>query len=178
MRSVLLLAIFLVLVTGASASVYIKVLEVPTIHLSPNSQVNFTVKIDSIGSEGSFVSLTFRKVPAGLNITKPKAVYVFPTQNKSIVCTLRSGSISPGNYSFDVGAVAQGAPYSWRKVNVTVEPAAVSMPRPPVPRPVEPQPVAPQNQSMPVQPSRKITPGPGALVGVLALLAVGRRLLA
>ena len=107
----------------AEASVFFKIVEVPTIYVSPEGEASFTVFVENLGSESTYAGLKFRNIPEGLSIVGPRCTkWVDSGTTREFDCelALEAGDVSPGSYSFEVGIVATGAPPEWRPVEVIV----------------------------------------------------------
>ena len=106
---------------------YFKVFNISPINLYPNSEVNFTVNLKSMGGNGAFAQPIFNTTE-GLSAKAPGGMkYIVATGNRTYNCTMRAENITPGNYSFQVGVYAQSAPYSWRTAYLTVEAPMMSI---------------------------------------------------
>jgi hypothetical protein len=129
MRKFVLIVLLVLMISGlSSASYYFVILNVSPIKLEPNSETNFTVSVKGLGSQGGYVQLVFRNLSQGLSVPRAGGVrYVLSLGNRTYNCTMRAGSIDPGNYSFDVGIYAFGAKSAWRKAYVVVQPPAETL---------------------------------------------------
>ena len=183
--SILLIAILLLLAGQAGASFWFKVIDVTPIEMFPNSEANFTVSVKGLGSERAYVELVFRNLTEGLTIYCPKKIKnVFPQGVTKYNCTVKAGDVAPGNYSFVVDVAAAGAPSGKMTAFINVIAANGDVAIGPedgnqtaAEMPAEPQ--AKGNQTaaeIPAEPQAKRTPAPGAMVAVLALLLVLRRM--
>jgi uncharacterized protein (TIGR03382 family) len=186
MREFALFVLLLLMISGLSyASYYFVVLNVSPIELEPKSEANFTVSVRGLGSQGGYVQLVFRNLSQGLSVPRAGGTrYVLSLGNRTYNCTMRAGSIEPGNYSFDVGIYAFGAKSAWRKAYVVVRPPAET------PQAAANQLLNKTAASLPPAQERaasegpterpdhaQAAPGPGiaAILAVLLLLWLGRR---
>lgn len=116
--------LLLVLLVGlAEGSVFFKIVEVPTLYVSPEGEAGFTVFVENLGSESTYAGLKFRNIPEGLSIAGPRCTkWVDSGTTREFDCQLKveAGDISPGSYTFEVGIVATGAPPEWTPVEVIV----------------------------------------------------------
>jgi hypothetical protein len=130
MRKYALVVLLMLMISNlACASYYFVILDVSPIHLEPKSETNFTVSIKGLGSQGGYVQLVFRNLSQGLSVTKAGgARYVLSLGIRTYNCTMRAGSVEPGNYSFDVGIYAFGAKSAWKEAFVVVQPPAGVLP--------------------------------------------------
>lgn len=116
--------LLLVLLAGqADASVFFKIVEVPTVYVSPEGEAGFTVYVQNLGSESTYAGLKFRNIPEGLSIVGPRCTkWVDAGTVLEFDCQLmvEAGNVSPGSYTFEVGIVATGAPPEWTQVQVIV----------------------------------------------------------
>lgn len=116
--------LLLVLLAGqAEASVFFKIVEVPTIYVSPEGEAGFTVFVENLGSVSTYAGLKFKNIPEGLSIVGPRCTkWVDSGTTREFDCelALEAGDVSPGDYSFEVGIVATGAPPEWTPVEVIV----------------------------------------------------------
>ncbi|MGB3944632.1 MAG: hypothetical protein WBK88_07570 [Methanothrix sp.] len=114
----------LLLIAGqAEASVFFKIVEVPAVQVSPGEEAGFTVSIQNLGSQSGYAGLIFRNIPEGLSIVGPRCTkWVDSGTMREFDCQLmvEAGDVPPGNYTFEVGIVAAGAPPGWTGVEVTV----------------------------------------------------------
>lgn len=119
--------LLLLLIAGeAEASVFFKIVEVPAVRVSPGEDAEFTVFIQNLGSQSGYAGLIFRNIPEGLSIVGPRCTkWVDSGTRREFDCQLRveAGDVPPGNYSFEVGIVAAGAPPEWTPVQVIVSEA-------------------------------------------------------
>lgn len=116
--------LFLLLLTSIPgvASSFFKVQEVSPIKLAPGDETNFTVNIKSLGSQGQYVKPIFRNLTAGLIVQETGGLkYILSTANRTYNLTIKAENISPGNYSFQVGIAAKGAPSNWKTAYAVVE---------------------------------------------------------
>lgn len=129
MRRALPVLLLVLLAGQAEASVFFKIVEVPTIYVSPEAEAGFNVSIQNLGSESTYAGLKFRNIPEGLSITGPKCTkWVDSGTVLEFDCQLKveAGNVSPGDYSFDVGIAAKGAPPEWAPVQVIVAEGSAS----------------------------------------------------
>jgi len=123
MRRVLPVLLLVLLAGQAEASVFFKIVEVPTVYVSPEGEASFTVFVENLGSKSTYAGLKFRNIPEGLSIVGPRCTkWVDSGTTLEFDCELavEAGNISPGSYSFEVGIVATGAPPEWTEVEVIV----------------------------------------------------------
>jgi hypothetical protein len=123
MKRVLPVLLLVLLAGQAEASVFFKIVEVPTIYVSPEGEASFTVFVENLGSESTYAGLKFRNIPGGLSIVGPRCTkWVDSGTTREFDCelALEAGDVSPGSYSFEVGIVATGAPPEWTPVEVIV----------------------------------------------------------
>jgi hypothetical protein len=123
MKRVLPVLLLVLLAGQTEASVFFKIVEVPTIYVSPEGEAGFTVFVENLGSESTYAGLKFRNIPEGLSIVGPRCTkWVDSGTTREFDCelALEAGNVSPGSYSFEVGIVATGAPPEWRPVEVIV----------------------------------------------------------
>jgi hypothetical protein len=123
MKRVLLVLLLVLLAGQAEASVFFKIVEVPTIYVSPDGEAGFTVFVENLGSESTYAGLKFRNIPEGLSIVGPRCTkWVDAGTTREFDCelALEAGNVSPATYSFEVGIVATGAPPEWTPVEVIV----------------------------------------------------------
>jgi hypothetical protein len=191
--SLLLIAILLLLAGHANASLWFKVIDVTPIEVAPNSEANFTAYVQGLGSERAYVELVFRNMTEGLTISCPKKIRnVFPKGVTEYNCTVMAGDVAPGNYSFVVDAIAASARpgkmtafinvveaksdlEEMEIVNQTAaeapaEPKSEESPAP------DSRPARKIGERRPAEPEAKEAPAPGAMVAVIALLLVLRRM--
>ncbi len=185
-----MLTVLVMLAGQAGASTYFRVVYISPIIVAPNSQSNFTADVKGLGSEGEYVQLIFKNVSEGLTVAQTdKIKYVFPAGTRSINCTIWAGDIPEGNYSFDVGIAARGAPASWVTAYANVQAEVPEVLPVVVPGPVS-EPSASENltesqteapREMPDGSERneasRLTPGPGAIATIAALALASRKLL-
>ncbi len=189
---VMLLMLLLLLSSQASGSYWFQVVDVSPINLPPYSEANFTIAVKGLGSNGAYVELVFKNMTKGLEVSCPKMIkYVFPAGVTMYNCTLKSGDIAPGNYSFVVDVAAKGSPSG--KKTAYVEVLGING-RATMPRMAEASngiasnTVSADNLTSKVAQSEetnqtastsesqsKGTPGPGAILGALCLLLASRR---
>jgi len=107
----LLLAVLLLFLGQANASLWFKVIDITPVEMMPNSEANFTVSVKGLGSDRAYVELVFRDVPDGLTINCPRKIQnVFPQGVTNYDCIVAAGDLAPGNYSFVADVVVAGAP--------------------------------------------------------------------
>jgi len=107
----LLLAVLLLFLGQANASLWFKVIDITPVEMMPNSEANFTVSVKGLGSDRAYVELVFRDVPEGLTINCPRKIQnVFPQGVTNYDCIVAAGDLAPGNYSFVADVVVAGAP--------------------------------------------------------------------
>jgi hypothetical protein len=185
---VMLFMLLLLLSSQASGSYWFQVVDVSPINLPPYSEANFTIAVKGLGSNGAYVELVFKNMTKGLEVSCPKMIkYVFPAGVTKYNCTLKSGDIAPGNYSFVVDVAAKGSPSG--KKTAYVEVLGMNG-RAAVPRmaAASNNTVSADNLTSAEAQSEKInqtastsqgqskgTPGPGAMLGALCLLLASRR---
>lgn len=189
---VMLLMLLLLLSGQASGSYWFQVIDVSPINLPPYSEANFTIAVKGLGSNGAYVELVFKNMTPGLDISCPKMIkYVFPAGVTTYNCTLKSGDIAPGNYSFVVDVAAKGSPSG--KKTAYVEVLGMNG-RKAMPRMAEASNGAALNtgsadnltskvaqseetnqEATTPQSQSKATPGPGAILGALCLFLASRR---
>lgn len=189
---VMLLMLLLLLSGQASGSYWFQVIDISPISLPPNSEANFTIAVKGLGSNGAYVELVFKNMTKGLEVSCPKMIrYVFPAGVTKYNCTLKSGDVNPGNYSFVVDVAAKGSPSGKKTAYVEVLEMNGQMA---VPRTdaasnnAAPHTVSADNLTSEEKPSDKTnqaattpesqsksTPGPGAILGALCLLLATRR---
>lgn len=115
--------VVLLLAGQAEASVFFKIVDVPTVYVSPEGEAGFTVSVQNLGSESTYAGLKFRNIPEGLSIVGPRCTkWVDAGTILEFDCQLKveAGDVSPGSYAFEVGIVATGAPPEWTEVEVIV----------------------------------------------------------
>lgn len=190
---VMLLMLLLLLSGEACASFWFQVVDVSPVNLPPNSEANITVAVKGLGSNGAYVELVFRNMTQGLEVSCPKMIkYVFPAGISKYNCTIKSGDIAPGNYSYVVDVAAKGSP-SGKKTGYVVilgengqaaEPRMDAASNSEASNPAstnspiagEPQ-SAKSNQGASTPESQsKETPGLGAIPGALCLILAARRI--
>ena len=123
MKRFLPVILLLLLAGQAEASVFFKIVEVPTVYVNPDGEAGFTVSVQNLGSESTYAGLKFRNIPEGLSIVGPRCTkWVDAGTVLEFDCQLmvEAGNVSPGSYAFEVGIVATGAPPEWREVQVIV----------------------------------------------------------
>jgi hypothetical protein len=123
MKRVLPVLLLVLLAGQADASVFFKIVEVPTVYVSPEGEAGFTVFVENLGSESTYAGLNFRNIPEGLSIVGPRCTkWVDSGTTREFDCQLKveAGDVSPGSYSFEIGIVATGAPPEWTEVDVVV----------------------------------------------------------
>jgi hypothetical protein len=185
MRKFVLIALLMLMISGLScASYYFVILNVSPIKLEPNSETNFTVSVKGLGSQGGYVQLVFRNLSQGLSVPRAGgARYILSLGNRTYNCTMRAGSIEPGNYSFDVGIYAFGAKSAWRDAFVVVQPPAGMSPAAGSQsenKTIAIEPYAAQEQAASEEQIKgadhaQAAPGPGIALAALLLLWLGRR---
>ena len=185
MRKFVLIGLLMLMISGlAYASYYFVILNISPIKLEPNSETNFTVSVKGLGSQGGYVQLVFRNLSRGLSVARAGGTrYVLSLGNRTYNCTMRAGSIEPGNYSFDVGIYAFGAKSAWREAFVIVQPPAGMPPAAgdqPENKTIAIEPSAAQERAASGEPNKgpnhaQAAPGPGMALAVLLLLWLGRR---
>jgi hypothetical protein len=201
MKIIALFLLLLIMVSQAGASVYFKVIDVSPITLEPNSQTDFKVQVKNLGSDGQYAKLIFRSETEGLTFAQlGGAKYVFQAGTHIFNCTASAGNLQPGNYSFQVGIAASGSPSSWANAYVNIVPhGAISTTETQIATPqANESPSAMQNENpegeisepnttdsespaqMPNGSERneasRLTPGPGALLAIVALFIAYIRL--
>jgi len=189
---VMLFMLLLLLSGQASGSYWFQVIDVSPINLPPYSEANFTIAVKGLGSNGAYVELVFKNMTKGLDVSCPKMIkYVFPAGVTMYNCTLKSGDVNPGNYSFVVDVAAKGSPSG--KKTAYVEVLGMNG-RAAVPRvaaassgaasnamsadnltSTEAQSEKTDQTASTSQGQGKGTPGPGAILGALCLLLASRR---
>jgi hypothetical protein len=192
--SLLLIAILLLLAGHANASLWFKVIDVTPIEVAPNSEANFTAYVQGLGSERAYVELVFRNMTEGLTISCPKKIRnVFPKGVTEYNCTVMAGDVAPGNYSFVVDAIAASArPGKMTAfINVIEAKSDLASEKEIVNQTSAEEPAEPKSEESPApdsRPARKIgerrpaeaeakgAPAPGAMVAIIALLLVLRRM--
>jgi len=123
MKRVLPVLLLVLLAGQAEASVFFKIVDVPTIYVSPEEETGFAVSVENLGSESTYAGLAFRNIPEGLSIVGPRCTkWVDSGTTLEFDCHLavEAGDVSPGTYSFEVGIAATGAPPEWTLVEVIV----------------------------------------------------------
>jgi len=123
MRIALLVLLLILLAGQAGASVFFKIVEVPTIYVNPGEEAGFTIFIQNLGSQSGYAGLMFRNIPEGLSIVGPRCTkWVDSGTKREFDCQLRveAADVPPGNYTFEIGIVAAGAPPGWTPVEVIV----------------------------------------------------------
>lgn len=109
--SVPFIALLLFLSGQADASFWFQVKEITPIEMMPNSEANFSVYVKGLGSERAYVELVFKNMTDGFDFSCPKMIKnVFPAGVTQYNCSVKSGDVPPGNYSFVVDVAAKGAP--------------------------------------------------------------------
>lgn len=110
---------------NACAAPFFRIIDVSPIHMAPNSEANFTTTVKGLGSEGGYVQLIFKNMTPGISASYTEGYrYVLTTGTRKFNCSVKTGNIPPGNYSFDIGIYAQDAKINWRTAYVEVEPAS------------------------------------------------------
>lgn len=124
MKRVLPVLLLVLLLAGqAEASVFFKIVDVPTIYVSPEGETGFAISVENLGSASTYAGLAFRNIPEGLSIVGPRCTkWVDSGTTLEFDCQLsvEAGDVSPGTYSFEVGIAAKGAPPEWTPVEVIV----------------------------------------------------------
>ena len=123
MKRVFAALLFLLIAGQAEGSVFFRIVEVPAVQVSPGEEAEFTVFIQNLGSQSGYAGLMFRNVPEGLSIVGPRCTkWVDSGTRREFDCQLRveASDVPPGNYTFEIGIVAAGAPPGWTPVEVTV----------------------------------------------------------
>lgn len=117
----LIIALSLILAGQAAASHWFVVKNVTPVEMTANSTANFTVSVKGLGSERAFVTLVFKNVSEGLEMTCPKMIKnVYPAGTTDYNCSVKAGDIQPGNYSFDVDVAATGSPSGKKRAFVNI----------------------------------------------------------
>ncbi len=190
--SVLLIPLLLLLAGQASASYWFQVTDISPISMTPNSEANFTVSVKGLGSQGAYVELVFQNMSQGIDTSCEKLIeYVFPTGTTKYNCSVTSGDIPPGNYSFVVDVAAAGAPSGKKTAYVDVVAAMAGTTIEPT---IEPQmnlsetenpsesmqesegPSITQANQTSAEPMTNETPGLEAVPAIFALLLIMRRM--
>lgn len=115
--------ILVMLASQAEGSVFFRVVEVPAVQVNPGGEAGFTVFIQNLGSQSGYAGLMFRNIPEGLSIVGPRCTkWVDSGTKREFDCQLRveAADVPPGNYTFEIGIVAAGAPPMWTPVEVIV----------------------------------------------------------
>jgi hypothetical protein len=123
MRRILSVVILVMLAAQAEGSVFFKIVEVPAVQVNPGEEAGFTVFIQNLGSQSGYAGLMFRNIPEGLSIVGPRCTkWVDSGTKREFDCQLRveAADVPPGNYTFEIGIVAAGAPPGWTPVEVIV----------------------------------------------------------
>ena len=123
MRRVLPVILLVLLAGQAEASVFFKIVDTPTVYVSPEGDAGFNISVRNLGSESTYAGLKFTNISEGLSIAGPRCTkWVDSGTTREFDCQLKveAGDLSPGNYSFEVGIVAKGAPPEWTQVQVIV----------------------------------------------------------
>jgi hypothetical protein len=186
MKRVLPVLLLIMLAGQAEASVFFKIVEVPTVYVSPEGEAGFTVFVENLGSESTYAGLKFRNIPEGLSIVGPRCTkWVDSGTTLEFDCQLKveAWDVSPGSYSFEVGIVATGAPPEWTPVEVIVsDDAAPRIDEAEVTDSIEPEeeyPPCPVVREVGgAEEEEEETPGfgIGAALGALALLLISGRI--
>jgi hypothetical protein len=182
MRRIVPLLLFLavMLLAGQTAASYwFQVIDISPITMNPNSEANFTIAVKGLGSQGAYVQLIFKNVSQGLSIDCPHNIkYVFPAGTTLFNCTMKTGDIPPGNYSFVAGTAAKGSVPGWKEGYVIVEPVKAEEIIPPqeetVPENASETPGAIEAPAG--KPQQNATPGLGVITAAAALLLTRRKL--
>ncbi|MGA9098219.1 MAG: hypothetical protein WB392_04730 [Methanotrichaceae archaeon] len=188
MKKVLLLIpliLLLLLVDNASAAAFFRIIDVSPIHVAPNSEANFTATVKGFGPDGGYVQLIFKNETPGISVNYTEGYkYVLPTGTRKFNCTVTTGSIAPGNYSFDMGIYAQDAKINWRTAYVVVEPLPFVEATPVIPSAYSENGSAnPTNVSTPKAnmtapaPTPQKTPALGISAAIMILLLAARRVI-
>ncbi|MCP1392313.1 MAG: hypothetical protein WCY97_04525 [Methanothrix sp.] len=191
MRRILPVLLLVLMAGQAEASVFFKIVEVPTVYVSPEGEASFTIFVENLGSKSTYAGLKFRNIPEGLSIVGPRCTkWVDSGTTLEFDCQLsvEAGDISPGSYSFEVGIVATGAPPEWTEVEVIVsddvaprieeaEGADSAEPEEYPPCPVVRDVGGTDEESVPGE-GEEETPGfgGGAALGALALIFISERI--
>lgn len=161
-----LLTLALLLIAGqAQGSYWFQVVDISPIEMAQGTEANFTVSVRGLGSQGEYVQLVFRNLSDGFSVSCPRMIkYVFPAGVTQYNCTIRAGSVAPGNYSFVVDVAARGSPSGKRTGYIEIlEPRA------------EEAPVAqPSAEQRALPPSDQAMPSFGAPSASIALLLAAR----
>lgn len=123
MKRVLSVLLLVMLASQAEGSVFFRVVDVPAVQVSPGGEAGFTVFIQNLGSQSGYAGLMFRNIPEGLSIVGPRCTkWVDSGTKREFDCQLRveAADLPPGNYTFEIGIVAAGAPPGWTPVEVIV----------------------------------------------------------
>ena len=187
--SILLIPLLFLLVGQAGASFWFQVIDVTPIEMTPNSEANFTVFVKGMGSERAYVELVFKNKTEGLDFSCDKLIKnVFPAGVTDYNCTVKAADVPPGNYSFVVDVAAKGSPSGKKtafinvvaaKSSASIVPENMSMPTGPTLQTYIGSEANKGNQTAtetPAESQAKGTPAPGAMVAILALLLVLRRM--
>lgn len=122
MKKIWSLILLMLLVNLSSGTVYFRLSEPSSINVRAGEDANFTVAIKSLGSEGRYVNPIFRNLPDGALASYGGALkWIDPGGRMDFSCHLNTKEVPPGNYSFEIGVSAVGAPANWQRVNLTVE---------------------------------------------------------
>ncbi|MGC9514802.1 hypothetical protein [Methanocrinis sp.] len=184
MKQILLVLLLLLLAGLAEGSVFFKIVEVPTVYVSPEGEAGFTVFVENLGSESTYAGLKFRNIPEGLSIAGPRCTkWVDSGTTREFDCQLKvgAGDISPGSYTFEVGIVATGAPPEWTPVEVIVsDDAALRADQAEGAGSAEPEeyPACPISREVGGTEEEEATPGfgIGTALGAAALLLISGRI--
>ena len=174
----LLLAVTL-FVSQAAASYWFQVVDISPITMNPNSEANFTIAVKGLGSQGAYVQLIFRNVSQGLSVDCPHDIkYVFPAGTTLFNCTMKTGDIPPGNYSFVAGTAAKGSVPGWKEGYVIVQPVKAEEVVPPQKETISENISETQGakEAPAGKPQQNATPGLGVIMAAATLLLAGRKL--
>ena len=187
--SLLFISLLLLLAGLAGASYWFQVIDVTPIEMTSHSEASFTVSVKGLGSERAYVELVFKNMTEGLDFTCPTMIKnVYPVGVTKYNCTVKAADVVPGNYSFVVDVAARGSPSGKKtafinvlaaKGDVAIEPQKQAISLGPALQaynasgadqgnwtPVE----APANQEA------RITPAPGAIAAIFAVLVALQRM--
>jgi hypothetical protein len=123
MKRVFAALLLLLIAGGAEASVFFKIVDAPTIFVSPEGEAGFTISVQNLGSQSTYAGLIFRNIPEGLSIVGPRCTkWVDSGTRREFDCQLlvEAAAVPPGSYTFEVGIAAAGAPPEWTPVEVIV----------------------------------------------------------
>jgi hypothetical protein len=123
MKRVFAALLLFLIAGGAEASVFFKIVDAPTIFVSPEGEASFTIFVQNLGSQSTYAGLIFRNIPEGLSIVGPRCTkWVDSGTRREFDCQLlvEAAAVPPGSYNFEVGIAAAGAPPEWTPVEVVV----------------------------------------------------------